>query len=141
MRIPATLLKKKTLEACNYIKNRLQHSCFSVKFAKYLRTPILKNIWERLLLFVPRMLMLPENFVHAFLNKTRSMHLEDAHNLPKQCVWILLINYILLITKWVTSHYSSNWICTYRGTNIKTYFVFRYFHEHFPLSPYIVDTV
>ena len=29
---------------------RLQHRCFLVKFAKCLRTTILKNIWERLLL-------------------------------------------------------------------------------------------
>ena len=36
----------------NFIKNRLQHRCFPVKFAKFLRTPILKNICERLLLFV-----------------------------------------------------------------------------------------
>ena len=35
---PATLLK------------RLQHRCFSVKFVKFLRTPILKKIRERLLL-------------------------------------------------------------------------------------------
>ena len=30
----------------------LQHGCFPMKFAKFLRTPILKNICERLLLFV-----------------------------------------------------------------------------------------
>ena len=35
------------LQACNFIKKRLQHSCFPVKFAKFLRTPILKNIGER----------------------------------------------------------------------------------------------
>ena len=34
------------LKAWNFIKNRLQHSCFPVKFAKFLRTPILKNICE-----------------------------------------------------------------------------------------------
>ena len=34
---PATLLKK-----------RLQHRCFPMKFAKILRTPVLKNICERL---------------------------------------------------------------------------------------------
>ena len=34
----------------NFIKKRLQHRCFPVKFAKYLRTPILKNIFEWLLL-------------------------------------------------------------------------------------------
>ena len=33
-----------------FIKNRLHHRCFSVKFAKFLRRPILKNISERLLL-------------------------------------------------------------------------------------------
>ena len=35
---------------CNFIKKRLQHRCFPMKFAKFLRIPILKNICERLLL-------------------------------------------------------------------------------------------
>ena len=39
-------------EACNFVKKRLQRRCFPVKFAKPLRTPILKNICERLLLNV-----------------------------------------------------------------------------------------
>ena len=38
------------LMACNFITNRLQQRCFPVKFAEFLRTPILKNICERLLL-------------------------------------------------------------------------------------------
>ena len=37
-------------QASNFIKKRLQHSCFPMKFAKFLRTRILKNISERLLL-------------------------------------------------------------------------------------------
>ena len=37
-------------QACNFIKNRLQQRCFPIKFAKYLRTPVLKNICQRLLL-------------------------------------------------------------------------------------------
>ena len=36
----------------NVIKRRLQHSCFPVNIAKLLRIPILKNIWEQLLVFV-----------------------------------------------------------------------------------------
>ena len=36
----------------NFIKKRLQHRCFPVKFAKYLKTPISKNINERLLLSI-----------------------------------------------------------------------------------------
>ena len=32
-----------SLQACNFIKMRLQHKCFSAKFAKFLRTPFLNN--------------------------------------------------------------------------------------------------
>ena len=39
-------------QAWNVIKKRLQHRCFSVNFAKFLTTTILKNISERLLLFI-----------------------------------------------------------------------------------------
>ena len=31
------------LKACNFIKKRLQHRCFPVKFKKILRTPFLQN--------------------------------------------------------------------------------------------------
>ena len=34
------------LKACNFIKKRLQHTCFPLKYAKFLRTPILKNICD-----------------------------------------------------------------------------------------------
>ena len=37
---------------CNFIKKKLQHRCFPVKFAKILRTSILKNICEELLLIM-----------------------------------------------------------------------------------------
>ena len=36
--------------ARNFIKKKFQHRCFPVKFVKLLRIPILKNIFERLLL-------------------------------------------------------------------------------------------
>ena len=35
-------------QACNFMKKRLQHRCFPVKFTKFLRAPILKSICERL---------------------------------------------------------------------------------------------
>ena len=38
------------LQACNFVKKRLRHKCFPVKFAKFSRTAILKNVCERLLL-------------------------------------------------------------------------------------------
>ena len=39
-----------SLKSWNFIKKRLQDRCFPVKFAKFLRTPISKNICEGLLL-------------------------------------------------------------------------------------------
>ena len=36
----------------SFIKRILQHRCFPVKFAKFLRIPILKNFYERLLLYI-----------------------------------------------------------------------------------------
>ena len=36
----------------NFVEKRLQHRCFPLKFAKFLRTPISKNIQERLLLYM-----------------------------------------------------------------------------------------
>ena len=35
------------MQACNFIKRRLQHGCFPVNIAKFLRTPILKNIYGK----------------------------------------------------------------------------------------------
>ena len=40
----------KISQACNFVKKRLQHSCFSVKSLQFLRTPISKNTSKRLLL-------------------------------------------------------------------------------------------
>ena len=45
------------LQAYKFMKKRLQHWCFPVNIVKFLRTPILKNICELLLL----------NFFHKIL--------------------------------------------------------------------------
>ena len=42
--------KSNPLLTCNFIRKRLQHRRFPVNFAKFLKTPILKSICERLLL-------------------------------------------------------------------------------------------
>ena len=39
------------LKACKFMKKRLQHWLFPVKFAKFLRTAVLKDICERRILF------------------------------------------------------------------------------------------
>ena len=41
-------------QAFNFIKKTLQHRCFPVKFAKFLRTRLLKNTCKRLLLNLPK---------------------------------------------------------------------------------------
>ena len=38
------------LQVCNFIKTWLQHRCYPVKLSKFVRTPISKNICDRLLL-------------------------------------------------------------------------------------------
>ena len=42
--------KAAALHTCNFTIKRVQHRHFPVKFVKFVRTPILKNICERLLL-------------------------------------------------------------------------------------------
>ena len=39
------------LKTCNFVKNRLQHNCFPVNIAKFLRAPILRNLYKRLFLY------------------------------------------------------------------------------------------
>ena len=44
-----SLINKVTgFQAGKFIKKRLQHRFFPVTFTKFLRTPILRNIWKRL---------------------------------------------------------------------------------------------
>ena len=40
------------LKACNFIEKRLQHRCFPMKFAKFLRTPFFTEYLRWLLLSV-----------------------------------------------------------------------------------------
>ena len=42
--------KVAALQVCNFIKKRIQHSCFPINISKFLRTPSLKSMCERLLL-------------------------------------------------------------------------------------------
>ena len=44
--------KAAALKASHFIKKRLQHSCFPVNIAKFIKTPILKNSCKRMLLYI-----------------------------------------------------------------------------------------
>ena len=53
------------LQTCKFIEKRLQHWCFPLHVKKFLRTPILKNIRERLFLII--LLVLSNLFVFGCL--------------------------------------------------------------------------
>ena len=52
--LESLLNKAADLQVCNFIKKKHQHRYFPVIIAKFLRIPILKNICERLLLFIQK---------------------------------------------------------------------------------------
>ena len=60
------------VQACIFVKKRLQHRCFPVNIVKFLRTPILKYICERLLRISEMqttynaIYILAENFIFNF---------------------------------------------------------------------------
>ena len=56
---------------CNFIKKRLQHRCFPINIAKFLRTPILKNICECLLLH-----LVMNDIIPFFMNNNFLQNLE-----------------------------------------------------------------
>ena len=62
--------KSAGLQACNFIKKRLQHRCYLDNTATFLRTAILKSIFERLLLSVfPFMLVRAFSYMNKYQNK------------------------------------------------------------------------
>ena len=58
------------LKACNFIKKTLQHRCFPMNIAKFLRTPILRNIWEQLLLETQTYITYPWSALLSLVEKS-----------------------------------------------------------------------
>ena len=58
------------LKAYRFIKKRLQHSCLPIKYVKLLRTPILKNICEWLLLKELTLLRIRSDLLKKLLKHT-----------------------------------------------------------------------
>ena len=56
--------KVAVLQACSFISKRLQLRCFPMNIAKFLRTPILRNICERLLLTMAIGYVFRENLLY-----------------------------------------------------------------------------
>ena len=66
------------LKAGNFIKERLQHRCFSVNIANFLRTPILKNICKLLFLVKVVLVFKTVNFSRA----PDTLEKESVHDEP-----------------------------------------------------------
>ena len=78
------LNKNAGLQSWNFIKKRLQHRFFPVNIAKFLRTPVLENICERLF----------ERFPTWASNITRNMGIEEdifsktkTKNIQNLAIW------------------------------------------------------
>ena len=66
--------KVATLQTCNFTKKRLQHRCFLMNIATFLRTPILKNISERLFAQVFIYFLLQEGELYTYTIITVDSH-------------------------------------------------------------------
>ena len=77
------------LQACKFIERRLQHWCFPLRARKFLRTPILKNIKERLLLII----LLVQRFICLFTIIKKN---NDLFSVKKMFIKIRLCNRMTL---------------------------------------------
>ena len=73
LRCSLFLIKVAGLEACNFIKKRLQDRCFPVNIVKFLRIPIRKSYCDRLLLSI-------KTFLHTLPRQTSP---PDSYHNPK----------------------------------------------------------
>ena len=87
------------LKAYNFIKKRLRHRCFPVNIAKFLSTPILKNICKRLLLWMcvlwtplVKVASLPSLFRFSFIFDILADE-ERTHKVQCIICFIIMFNY------------------------------------------------
>ena len=83
------------LKACDFIKKRLQHRCFSVNIARFIRKPILKNISEWLLLSRPFSRSELWELGDKYLKRWQYRGLNDLYNILTLCceLWTNLYFY------------------------------------------------
>ena len=71
------------LQSCNFIKKRLQHSCFPVNIMKFLRTPLfIEHLWWLLLNFLQNLLIISQQgFSQKFLRSHFLVQLQRCQRL------------------------------------------------------------
>ena len=110
------------LQTCNFIKKRLQHRRFPVNIAKFLRTPLSKNICKRLPLNIITKLV--SNYISDFISNC-----PITYNLWNTCYWLLL-----LIAEWQMRSYDINYMTKIllisRGFVIDVTFLYNCFFQN-----------
>ena len=115
---------KMQAEVCIFIKLRLQHRCyFPVKFVKFLKTPILKNICERLfyiMMFlhywcfwclcfcITSMMMLRKQWKRTFISANLHMCNDTLTAVPNKISHLFAFSFITFL------HLISNYFCQYK---------------------------
>ena len=81
-----------SLEPCNFLKKRFQHRCSSVIIAKNLRTPVLKNICERLFKRYPTWINNITSIIWSghFLKRKKKKHSKTRLD-EKTCLFMMLL--------------------------------------------------
>ena len=82
-----SLSLKGGLKACNFVKMSSQHRCFPVSIAKFVRTSILNNTSEQLLLVINSS---QSRLSYSQLNPFQSsvaFHIEPSHLMLFQSMW------------------------------------------------------
>ena len=123
--LESLFIKAAGLKVCNFIKMRLQHKCFSVKYAKFLRTLIVKIICERLLLHFQSS---PNR--HLLLQSQQWKHQNNVNNLfkvnnkreQKDVKGVVLLSLLLTLSRF----YTLFWFFMY---NIYSLFILGYKHK------------
>ena len=123
--LESLFIKVAGLKVCNFIKMRLQHKCFSVKYAKFLRTLIVKIICERLLLHFQSS---PNR--HLLLQSQQWKHQNNVNNLfkvnnkreQKDVKGVVLLSLLLTLSRF----YTLFWFFMY---NIYSLFILGYKHK------------
>ena len=70
------------LQTCNFMKEKLQHRCFSVNIAKFLSTPHLQNILTRLLLSF-QLSIKKHSVSHSLFKKATKYHVRCMSQMHK----------------------------------------------------------
>ena len=88
------------VQACNFIKNRLQHRYFPVNIAQFLRTTFLKNTWVRLLLIMAIWLCFSRKSAKlAILSKSKNNILRSIQVFSGDLLLSFLLSLYLLLAQ------------------------------------------